>query len=474
MPLAHAHVTHVSSVVRNSTQSIIPGKALLLSAFAGFMWGRPLLILLLGGGIYFSFYSRFVPFKYFRHGVKILFGKYNDPNDPGEITHFQALTSALASTVGLGNISGVAIAIQMGGPGALFWMWVSAVVGMSTKFFSCTLAVLYRGKDDQGNLQGGPMYYIENGLGENFKPLSIMFSLAGLVGCTVMFQSNQLADIVRNQIFIPNGWFEGNIMMGNFIQGLFMAILTALVIFGGIRRIGQVASFMVPIMVVLYLLSGLLVIFNHITEIPSLFKLIVYDAFTGEAVMGGAVGAVIIAGVRRALFSNEAGLGTSDMAHGAAQTKEPVREGLVAMIEPFIDTIVVCTITAMVILASGVWQDESLNGVTMTTTAFIKELGGFGKFLLLAAVLTFSISTMMSYSYYGSKCSGYLFGTKSIFYYRCFYIVTIVVGAMITIEVVIDLVDGMYALMAIPTVVGSVLLSGKVMDEAKRYFATLN
>ena len=444
------------------------------SAFAGFMWGRPLLILLLGGGIYFSFYSRFVPFKYFRHGVKILFGKYNDPNDPGEITHFQALTSALASTVGLGNISGVAIAIQMGGPGALFWMWVSAVVGMSTKFFSCTLAVLYRGKDDQGNLQGGPMYYIENGLGENFKPLSIMFSLAGLVGCTVMFQSNQLADIVRNQIFIPNGWFEGNIMMGNFIQGLFMAILTALVIFGGIRRIGQVASFMVPIMVVLYLLSGLLVIFNHITEIPSLFKLIVYDAFTGEAVMGGAVGAVIIAGVRRALFSNEAGLGTSDMAHGAAQTKEPIREGLVAMIEPFIDTIVVCTITAMVILASGVWQDESLNGVTMTTTAFIKELGGFGKFLLLAAVLTFSLSTMMSYSYYGSKCSGYLFGTKSIFYYRCFYIVTIVVGAMITIEVVIDLVDGMYALMAIPTVVGSVLLSGKVMDEAKRYFATLN
>ena len=374
----------------------------------------------------------------------------------------------------MGNISGVAIAIQMGGPGALFWMWVSAVVGMSTKFFSCTLAVLYRGKDDQGNLQGGPMYYIENGLGKKYKPLSVMFSLAGLVGCTVMFQSNQLADIIRNQVFVPNGWFEGNIMMGNFVQGIFMAILTALVIFGGIKRIGQVASFMVPVMVVLYLLSGLLVIFNHITEIPSLFKLIVVDAFTGEAVMGGAVGAVIIAGVRRALFSNEAGLGTSDMAHGAAQTKAPVREGLVAMIEPFIDTIIVCTITAMVILASGVWQDESLNGVTMTTTAFIKELGGFGKFLLLAAVLTFSISTMMSYSYYGSKCSGYLFGTKSIFYYRCFYIVTIVVGAMITIEVVINLVDGMYALMAIPTVVGSVLLSGKVMEEAKRYFSTLN
>ena len=445
----------------------------IISAFAEFMWGAPLLIILLGGGIYFSFYSRFVPFKYFRHGLNILFGRYNDPNDPGEITHFQALSSALASTVGLGNISGVAIAIQMGGPGALFWMWLSAIVGMSTKFFSCTLSVLYRGKDDAGNIQGGPMYYIENGLGKKFKPLAVLFSMAGLIGCTVMFQSNQLADIIRNQVFEPNGWFSENVMTGNFVQGLVMAILTALVIFGGIKRIAQVASYMVPVMVVLYLFSGMLVIFNHITEIPSLLGLIIHDAFTGEAVMGGAVGAVIVAGVRRALFSNEAGLGTSDMAHGAARTKEPVREGLVAMLEPFIDTIVVCTITAMVILASGVWQEEGLNGVTMTTTAFIKELGGFGKFLLLAAVLTFSISTMMSYSYYGSKCSGYLFGTKSIFYYRCFYIVTIVVGAMITIEAVINLVDGMYAVMAIPTVVGSILLSPKVMKEAKIYFAKL-
>ncbi|MEA1881477.1 MAG: sodium:alanine symporter family protein [Candidatus Marinimicrobia bacterium] len=444
-----------------------------ISAFAGFIWGPPMLILLLGGGIFFSIYSRFVPFKYFRHGFNILLGRYNDPNDPGDITHFQALSSALASTVGLGNISGVAIAIQMGGPGALFWMWVSAIVGMSTKFFSCTLAILFRGEDDQGQVQGGPMYYIENGLGKKFKPLSVIFSVAGLFGCTVIFQSNQLADIIRNQVLLPNGWFVDNAVTGNFIQGVIMALLTSLVIFGGIKRIGQVASFMVPIMVVLYIFAGLLVVFNHLSEIPSLFGLIIHDAFTGESVMGGAVGAVIVAGVRRGLFSNEAGLGTSDMAHGAAMTKEPVREGLVAMIEPFIDTIVVCTITAIVILASGVWQDEGLNGVTMTTTAFIKELGGFGQWLLLAAVLTFSISTMMSYSYYGSKCSGYLFGTKSIFYYRCFYVVTIVVGAMITIEVVINFIDGMYAIMAIPTVVGSILLSPKVMAEAKRYFSTL-
>ena len=317
------------------------------------------------------------------------------------------------------------------------------------------------------------MYYIENGLGKKFKPLSIIFSVAGLFGCTVIFQSNQLADIIRNQVFLPNGWFVDNAITGNFFQGVIMALLTSLVIFGGIKRIGQVASFMVPIMVVLYVFAGLLVVFNHLSEIPSLFGLIIHDAFTGDAVMGGAVGSVIIAGVRRALFSNEAGLGTSDMAHGAAMTKEPVREGLVAMIEPFIDTIIICTITALVILSSGVWQQEGLNGVTMTTTAFIVELGGFGEFLLLAAVLTFSLSTMMSYSYYGSKCSGYLFGTKSIFFYRCFYVVTIVVGAMITIEVVINFIDGMYAIMAIPTVVGSILLSPKVMAEAKRYFSTL-
>lgn len=444
-----------------------------IGAFAGFMWGPPLLILLLGGGIYFSIYSRFIPFKYFRHGLDILFGRYNDPNDPGEITHFQALSSALASTVGLGNISGVAIAIQMGGPGALFWMWVSAVVGMSTKFFSCTLSILYRGKDDQGNIQGGPMYYIENGLGKKFKPLAILFSVAGLFGCTVIFQSNQLADIIRTQVFIPNGWFMESEQTGNLIQGLIMAFITSLVIFGGIKRIGRVATYMVPVMVVLYLFAGLLVVFNHFTEIPSLFGLILHDAFTGDAVMGGAVGSVIIAGVRRALFSNEAGLGTSDMAHGAAMTKEPVREGLVAMIEPFIDTIVVCTITAIVILASGVWEQEGLNGVTLTATAFVKELGSFGFWLLLAAVLTFSLSTMMSYSYYGSKCSGYLFGTKSIFYYRCFYVITIVVGAMITIEVVINFIDGMYAIMAIPTIVASVMLSPKVMKEARRYFANL-
>ena len=224
-----------------------------IAFFASFIWGYPLLLLLIGGGIYLLILSRFLPFRYFGHAIQVLRGKYDDPNDPGQISHFQALTTALSATVGMGNISGVAVAIAMGGPGAIFWMWISAIVGMSTKFFSCTLSILYRGKDDQGNIQGGPMYYIENCLGKKFKPLAILFSVAGLFGCTVIFQSNQLADIIRTQVFIPNGWFMESEQTGNLIQGLIMAFITSLVIFGGIKRIGRVATYMVPVMVVLYL-----------------------------------------------------------------------------------------------------------------------------------------------------------------------------------------------------------------------------
>lgn len=445
-----------------------------MSAFASFMWGMPLMILLLGGGLYFSIYCRFVPFRYFTHGIKVMLGRYSNPDDPGDITHFQALSSALASTVGMGNISGVAIAIQMGGPGAIFWMWVSAILGMSTKFFTCTLAIMFRGKDDQGRIQGGPMYYIEQGLGKKFKPLAILFSIAGLFGCTVMFQSNQLAMIIRDQIFVPNNWFIESEITGNIIQGSLAAILVGLVIFGGIKRIGKVTSVLVPVMVFLYLIAGLLVVLINLSEIPALFALIFRDAFTGDAVAGGAVGSVIIIGVRRALFSNEAGLGTSDMAHGAAKTKEPVREGLVAMLEPFIDTIVVCTITAIVILLSGVWEIEGLNGVTMTTRAFISELGMVGQILLLAAVFTFSLSTMMGYSYYGCKCVSYLFGTRWKKTYRWFYLISIVLGAVISIDLLVNFVDGIYAIMAIPSMTAAVLLSPKVIAESRRYFGKLN
>ena len=445
----------------------------LIADFANFMWGPLLLVLLVFGGLFFTIYCRFTPFLYFKHGFDILLGKYDKEDDPGDISHFQALSSALASTVGMGNISGVAIAIHMGGPGALFWMWVSAILGMSTKFFTCTLAVLYRGRDDQGRVQGGPMYVIETALGARFKPLAIIFSVAGLVGCLPMFQANQLTQTIREEIFVPLGLFSATPALGNDVVGVIIAGVVAGVIFGGIKRIGLVASRLVPFMVVLYLIAGVLVILKNFAEIPGVFGLIFHDAFTGQAVLGGAVGQVIRTGVRRAAFSNEAGLGTEAMAHGAAKTKEPVREGLVAMTGPFIDTIVVCSITAFVILISGAWEISGLNGVTMTTTAFTHELGSLGKGILLVCILIFSVTTMFSQSYYGTKCAGYLFGTKWKRSYKYFYIIAAVFGATVSLGIVINLIDGMYAVMAFPTMISTLILAPRVMAEARRYFSTL-
>ena len=445
----------------------------LASEFASFMWGYPLLILMMGGGVFFTVYSRFTPFRFFRHGVKILLGQYDNPQDPGDLTHFQALSTALASTVGMGNISGVAVAISMGGPGALFWMWISAFVGMSTKFFTCTLSIMFRGKDDRGDVQGGPMYVIETALGRKFKALAILFSTAGLIGCLPLFQANQLTQIIRDEIWMKNGWFTDAVLTGNLMVGIPVAGLVAFVIFGGIKRIGYVASRLVPLMVSLYLLAGIFIVITNLAHIPDLLALIFSDAFSGKAAAGGVIGSVIITGVRRASFSNEAGLGTEAMAHGAAKTREPVREGLVAMLGPFIDTIVVCSITGIVILLSGLWQGDETSGVTLTTMAFSQELGSMGKLLLLICVFIFSLTTMFGQSYYGSKCTGYLFGTRWQQKYNLFYVIAVIFGAVVSLNVVINIIDGVYALMAIPTMVSALLLSPQVMNEAKRYFTTL-
>ena len=437
------------------------------------MWGYPLLILMMGGGVFFTVYSRFTPFRFFRHGIKILLGQYDNSEDPGDLTHFQALSTALASTVGMGNISGVAVAISMGGPGALFWMWISAFVGMSTKFFTCTLSIMFRGKDDQGDVQGGPMYVIETALGKKFKGLAVLFSAAGLIGCLPLFQANQLTQIIRDEIWQNNGWFTDSVLTGNLVVGIPVAVLVALVIFGGIKRIGYVASRLVPLMVSLYLLAGIFIMITNLADIPDLLALIFSDAFSGKAAAGGVIGSVIITGVRRASFSNEAGLGTEAMAHGAAKTREPVREGLVAMLGPFIDTIVVCSITGIVILLSGLWQGDETSGVTLTTMAFSQELGSMGKSLLLICVFIFSLTTMFGQSYYGSKCIGYLFGTRWQQKYNLFYVIAVIFGAVVSLNVVINIIDGVYALMAIPTMVSALLLSPQVMKEAKRYFANL-
>ena len=444
----------------------------LFSYLASALWGTPLVILLLGGGLYFAIISRMVPILYFKHAIQILLGKYDSEDDPGQITHFEALSSALAGTVGMGNIAGVAVAIHTGGPGAVFWMWITAILGMSTKFFTCTLAVMYRGYDDKGDIQGGVMYFIENGLGEKYKPLAIMFSVSGLFGSLVFFQANQLSQIIRDFVYSPLGVFQQNSDLGNLFTGILVAGLVSIVIFGGIQRIAKVASKLVPFMVGLYLLAAFIIILKNIGEIPLVYKIIFQDAFTGKSVAGGAIGTMIIIGVRRGLFSNEAGTGTETMAHGAAKTKEPVREGLVAMLGPFIDTIIVCSITAIIILISGVYTQD-INGVSMTALAFEHELGILGKIFLIIAVLTFAFSTMFGYSFYGRKCVSYLFGTKAKYIYNWVYVTMIVVASVASLDIAINFVDSAYALMVIPTMVGTILLSPKVIAEAKLYFSKL-
>ncbi len=445
----------------------------LLASFATFMWGTPLLILLLGGGTFFTVYSGFLPFRYIKHGINILFGKYDDPNDPGQINHFQALSSALASTVGMGNISGVAVAIHTGGPGALFWMWISAIVGMSTKFYTCTLSTMYRGKDDQGELQGGPMYVILEGLPKKYNFLAYLFSISGLFGCLALFQANQLTQIIKEEVYKPFHIFQENILAGEILIGCLMAIVIGSVIFGGIKRIGQVASRLVPSMVIIYVTAGLYIILSNFNQIGDMFFLIIHDAFTGESVLGGAVGAVIVTGIRRAAFSNEAGIGTESMAHGAAMTNEPVREGLVAMLGPMIDTLIVCTFTGFIILLTGVWANTDLNGITMTSKAFSEGIPYIGGTLLLLIVIVFSLTTMIGYSYYGSKCASFLFGTKWKKNYRIFYIVSLMVASVISIDMVVNFVDGLFAVMAIPTVISTILLAPKVNKAAKTYFLNL-
>ena len=440
-----------------------------MASAANALWGTPLVLLLLGGGIYFSIISKLIPFRYLFHALDILRGKYDSEDDPGQITHFQALSSALSSTVGMGNIAGVAVAIHTGGPGSIFWMWCTAVLGMSTKFFSCTLSIMYRGVDDKGEVQGGVMYYIEQGLGKNYKPLAIMFSLSGMIGCTIFFQANQLSQIVREYLYNSTGIFQNNIFFGDLVTGFIVATIVSVVIFGGIKRIALVASRMVPVMVGIYLIAAIIVISKNFQLVPGIFSLIVTDAFSGNAVAGGAIGSMISIGVRRGLFSNEAGSGTETMAHGAAKTKEPVREGLVAMLGPLIDTIIVCSITAVVILLSGVYTQD-LNGVSMTVAAFENQLGLFGKILIMIAVVTFSLSTMFGYSYYGRKCTSYLFGTKWKQAYNLFYVAMIIVASTISIDIAINFMDSAFALMVIPTMIATILLAPHVINESRKYF----
>jgi AGCS family alanine or glycine:cation symporter len=449
----------------------------LLKDFSSLAWGLPLLVLLIGGGLYLLIRSRFLPFRYLGHAISVLRGKYDDPNDPGQITHFQALTTALSATVGMGNIAGVAVAISIGGPGAVFWMWVSAVIGMSTKFFTSTLAIMYRGKDSAGELQGGPMYFITEGLGKSWKPLAIFFSFCGLLGALPVFNVNQLTQALNDILLIPNGVEVG--LKSNLIIGFILVGITALVIVGGIKRIGNVASRLVPSMVVLYFILVTIILVAHSDVLVYYVKLIFTDAFAanyypqGDTFLGGVLGALILHGIKRGAFSNEAGIGTAPMAHGAAKTDEPIREGLVAMLGPAIDTLIVCTLTALAILVTGVWETTSDNGVSLTASAFADVMPTYGRYALLVCIAVFSMSSLFSYSYYGTKCMSFLFGADKKHYYNYFYILSILMGATTSLSMMINLIDGVFALMAIPTMIATILLAPKVITELKAYLNRL-
>ncbi len=431
----------------------------------------PFIVLwLVMGAVFFTLRFRFVNLRAFKHAVAVTAGRYDDPDDPGEVSHFQALSSALSATVGLGNIAGVAVAVGMGGPGAVFWMVVAGFLGMSSKFTECTLGQMYREVDPSGRVLGGPMRYLSRGLAELGQPglgkfLAAMFAvlcIGGSFGGGNMFQANQSYAQVADLLPFLSG------RAGAFGYGLLLAFLVGLVIIGGIRRIGAVAGAIVPLMCLLYVVAGLVVLLTHADAVPAAFATIVREAFTPEAGYGGLAG-VLITGFQRAAFSNEAGIGSASIAHSAAATDEPVREGIVALLEPFIDTIVICTMTALVVVVTGAYRGEA-EGVVMTSNAFATVLPWFPK-LLGIAVFLFAFSTMISWSYYGERCWVYLFGPGSSRVYRVVFLLFVVLGSILNLGNVIGFSDLMVLGMAFPNIIGLVMLSGKVQAALGDYWS---
>ena len=564
-----------------------------LGKIAGYIWSMPLVILLVGTGVYFSIRLIFPQFRRIGHAIAIARGKYDNPDDPGEITHFQALCAALSATVGVGNIAGVAIALHAGGPGAVFWMWVAALFGMVTKYAECTLSQKYRVIHSDGTISGGPMYYIERGMGRKFKWLAILFASCGLIatfGGGNMVQSNSMTiaftdqfatqkyyndtplsrlnngtgisvqegadfiirtrdgkaieiDIFRagtvgdllnainlhpanssNSVFAEVATDNNSIEFTDYtdgkhefmliatndgkligelgfvnddgsinklsdskistvipeklflkaILGLAISIIVGMVIIGGIKRIGKVASRLVPVMSSIYVAGALFIIFWNYDKIADSFYLIFKHAFTPTAATGGFAGATVLYaitwGVRRAAFSNEAGLGSAPIAHAAAKTKEPVREGLVAMMGPLVDTLVICTMTALVIIITGEWTGKADSSV-LTKNAFNAGIPYLGGVIVAIGLILFAISTAISWSYYGNRCAEYLFGPRAILPYRWLYVISLFVGAVVQLEFVWNFSDITLGLMALPNLIALIALSGVVISLTKDYFS---
>lgn len=433
-----------------------------------FVCGVPEFLLLIGGGLFLFVYSGAVSVRRLPWAIRELRKKQaNDGGkQKGQISSFQALMSAIAATVGLGNIAGVAIAVAIGGPGVVFWMWVSALVGMTTKFFEGSLAIMYRGKDTAGETQGGTMYMITEGLGKKWRPLAIAFTIFGMVGTLCFMQANQLTESIITVSGIAPTFTT------KFIIGVVMAAIVAFVILGGIGRIAKAASRIVPIMVVFYFLMVLAVVLLNLHLVPAVFTSIFEGAFSFKAGFGAFV-FVALTGAKRAAFVNEAGVGTASMMHGASKNNQPVREGLIAMLGPLIDSGIVCTLTSIPIIMashSGLALADDA-GLSNALGAFDMLLPHVGLYLLMAIVFFFAFSTMFSYSYYGLKCTNYLFGAKNAKYYNYYYLVMIVVAAVIKLTLLVGIMDLAFAGMAVCTMFTLIRLAPKVKEQMKLYFA---
>jgi alanine or glycine:cation symporter, AGCS family len=447
-----------------------------ISLYNNYVGGYLILAMLLPTGIYFTFKLRFLHVRKFWHSLRIVGGRYSKSGDAGDINHFKALTTALSATVGTGNIVGVSLAIFLGGPGAIFWMWITGFFGMMLKMVECTLALKYRKFNSDGTVSGGPMYYMEYGLkdklGKHAKTLAVIFAVAAVLcslGTGNMAQSNSMTDVLFTNYGTPHMW-----------SGIIITILVLLIIVGGLKRIAEVTSRLVPFMAVIYFLASILVVVLNVDKLGSSFYLIFNDALTGTAAVGGFVGSAFIMtltmGVRRGLFSNEAGQGSAPMAHAAAKTKYPLREGMVASLEPFIDTIFICTLTAMVIITTGAWE-SGIQGVGMTVKAFEIGLakinmGTIAPHIVALSLLLFAFSTIISWSYYGSRAANYLLGEKAIKPYYYLYSVFVFFGAVWGMDLVWNFVDMVITFMTIPNLIAILLLSSVMQKEVKEYFGS--
>ncbi|MBD5248830.1 MAG: alanine:cation symporter family protein [Barnesiella sp.] len=451
----------------------------LLTTIADSICGYPLFIMLIGGGLYLFLRSGLISLRRLPEAFKELRRK---GDGEGQISSAQALASVVAATIGLGNIAGVTIAIVVGGPGAIFWMWVSALVGMATKYHEGVLALMYRGKDNKGNHRGGPMYIIENGLGKKWKPLAVFFALAGMVGTMCIINANQLTEAVTTAFTTPEGR-EGSQFLGilssatgldntesfRLLCGIGIAIIVSLVVLGGIKRIARVASVLVPFMVGVYFLMVTYIIATNFAHVPEVIASIFREAFNLDAGLGALIGVAII-GARRAALVNDAGVGTASIMHGESRNDEPVREGLIAMLGPSIDSGLVCTLTALaILLCADIPAGGDIKGLEMAMTAFDKAIPG-GQYLLLLIVLCFGLSSMFSYSFYGKSCASYLFGEAKSQIYTYVFIVSLIIFAVIPLNAAVAVCDLFYALMVFPSMIAVLALSGKVRKASKEYF----